>query len=136
MKKFAQVLGSIVYTYLFSALMYVMMALPLLLFSDVSWKVLFLVVFIGVVQGFVTVVQIYATLPFVWLLRNNAVATYLSVGILIYNTIWYIVHVWKSSLGNGTWMVIFAIIASVLLLEVVVGTIPIMIKCRTGEIND
>lgn len=138
MKQVAQVIGSILYSFLFSALMYVLMVWPLVWIIGLSpfWMFVVLFLFAGIIQGIITLIQVYATLPYAWLLKRNLLATILSIGILVVLIIRSIVFVWKTCVGNGFGMILFAIVASVLLIEVVLGTIPNMLKCYNEEISN
>ncbi len=137
MKWIAQVLGSIVYTFIFSALMYILMVWPIAWFLDLSgfWKVMVIFVFAGIIQALITTVQVFATMPYVWLLKENIVATILSIGILAVNLVLNAINVWKECVGNGFWMIVLAIIITVLLLEVLIGSFTAMTQCYTGEIS-
>ena len=93
-------------------------------------------VFAGIIQALITTVQVFATMPYVWLLKENIVATILSIGILAVNLVLNAINVWKGCVGNGFWMIVLAIIISVLLIEVLIGSFTAMIQCYTGAISE
>lgn len=141
MKKILQVLGSVVYTYLFYVIMYLVTVYPFMWFVGLSvlsvfWKIVFIVIFAGLVQGLINLIQAYALLPYVWLLKDNIVATCISIVLLVGCFAWGIFIIWKDLAGNGFWMIVVAVVASLLLIEVIVSTVIPMIGCYTGTIQE
>lgn len=125
MKKIAQILGGIIYTALFSAVLYILIVFPILWILDLpkSWGFVVILLFAGVIQGLIGLVESFAIMPYHWLLKQNIVSTILSIGMLGFLIVRYIIIIWEICHGD----IIFAIVLSVLLVETLVFSIIGMI---------
>lgn len=120
LKVVGQVLAAIVYTCIFTGLLYLITVLPLAWFLTLHPVVLILVlVFLGGFLQFVVFgLQTLLLMPYAWIVKNNVVALVISVGLIFFNIIRNDVAVWKAMLGQGRSAIVIAVIITLLLAEV------------------
>lgn len=134
LKWIVQVIGAIAFTMLFATLMYYLAVAPAAWFVGLStfWKIIVLIFFVGIIQGLLSLIQSVAAIPYIWLVKENKLALYVSIALLVLAIGANIFNLWKANAGGGGWSIVFCIISSILLLEVVVMTIPLMLDCHSG----
>jgi hypothetical protein len=130
LKVVGQVLAAIVYTCIFTGLLYLITVLPLAWFLTLHPVVLILVlVFLGGFLQFVVFgLQTLLMLPYAWIVKNNVVALVISVGLMAFNIIRNGVAVWQSMLGQGRSAIVIAVIISILLAEALIMSVVSVIS--------
>lgn len=119
LKVVGQVFAAIVYTCIFTGLLYMITVLPLAWFLTLHPVVLILVLVIlgGFLQFVIFGLQTLLMMPYAWIVKNNVVALVISVGLILFNIIRNDVAVWKSLLGQGKSAIVIAVIITFLLAE-------------------
>ena len=76
MKTLEQVLSALIYTPLYTGVVYLAIVLPISLLSTLSfWKmVIAYMVFCGLIYGIIALVQSFGLMPFSWIVKGNKVA--------------------------------------------------------------
>lgn len=131
MKWFAQIIGTVLYTAIFAIVLYMITVGPVIWFIGLStfWKIVVLLLFVGIIQGLIFSLHVIAMLPYGWLLKENIVATVIAVALLSVQVVFNIISLWKSCLGHGALPIIFCITASFLLIEFLIGSITGIAGC-------
>ena len=120
-----QILAAPIYTCLFTGIMYFVIILPLAYIITLPWWAMLMVIFIagGILEGLISLLTAVGTIPFVWIVKKNTVALVIASFIAIFNIGCNIVKLWQVLLGNGFWAILFAIIATSMLLQFAYVTI-------------
>lgn len=89
LKSIGQVLAAVIYTCIFTGLLYMILVLPLAWLLTLKPVVLILVLVIlgGFLQFVVFGLQTLLMVPYAWIVKNNVVALVISVGLMIFNLI-------------------------------------------------
>lgn len=103
LKKIGQILSAIVYSFLFSMLMYAICVWPVAWLISLDTKILLLIAIFGggVIYGVLAVLKTLIILPYTWIVKENFAALVISVGIILIHAIRYIVYLVPSLFGNG-----------------------------------
>lgn len=119
LKAIGQVLAAIVYTCIFTGLLYMITVLPLAWLLTLRPVVLIIVLFLfgGLIQGVVFGLQTLIMMPYFWIVKNNVVSLIVSVGLILFNIVRNDVAVWKSLSGQGGSAIVIAVIITLLLVE-------------------
>ncbi len=119
LKSIGQVLAAIVYTCIFTGLLYLVLVLPLAWLLSLNTKVMILLLILlgGVLQFLIFGAQVLLMMPYGWIVKNNIVALVMSVGLMLFNLVHSDIMVWKSMSGHGTSGVVVAVIITVLIIE-------------------
>ena len=138
LKAIGQVLAAVLYTCVFTGLLYLVLVMPLawVLTLKPFWMVVVILLLGGILQGLIIMAQTFLMMPYVWIVKGNVVALVISIGLLLFNLGRSDVLVWQSSTGHGFWPIVFAVIATVLIVEAIAGTIPNLLKAYRGELNE
>ncbi len=128
MKYLGQILSAIVYTPLYTGIMYLAIAYPFSWVMSLSfWKmVVAILVLGGLIEGLIASLQTFAMMPFAWIVKNNKVSFALSTGLCVILPICNIVSLWRAFLGHGAFGVVVAIILSIMLLQFVYGSVLVL----------
>lgn len=135
LKIIGQFFAAIAYTCLFTGLMYLILVLPLGWFLSLSTKTMIIVgIFLGgIIEGIIIGLQFLLMSPYVWIVKKNIVALIISIGLILFNLIYNGVNVWKTAVSYGTEGVIVAIIISILIIQTLFMTIPVIIGFYTED---
>lgn len=119
LKSIGQVLAAIVYTCIFTGLLYLVLVLPLAWLLSLNTKVMILLLILlgGVLQFLIFGAQVLLMMPYGWIVKNNVVALVASIGLMLFNLIRSDVMVWQSMSGHGTSAMVVAIIITVFIIE-------------------
>ena len=125
LKAIGQVLAAIVYTCIFTGLLYMILVLPLAWLLTLRPVVLILVLVMvgGLLQFVIFGLQTLLMMPYTWIVKNNVVALIISVGLMIFNLIRNDVAVWQSLLGQGRSAVVIAVIITILIAEALIFSV-------------
>lgn len=125
LKAIGQVLAAVIYTCIFTGLLYMILVLPLAWLLTLKPVVLILVLVMlgGLLQFVIFGLQTLLMLPYAWIVKNNVVALVISVGLMIFNLIRNDVAVWQSMLGQGRSAVVIAVIITILNVEALIMSV-------------
>lgn len=135
MKYLGQILTAILYTPLYTGAMYLAILLPFSWVMSLSfWKMVVAILFLGgLIEGFIAVLQTIGLMPFIWIVKNNKVSFWLSVGLCIIFPILNVISLWRVFLHYGTMGVITAIILTIMFLQFVYGSVLSLCGLSTKE---
>lgn len=135
LKVIGQILAAIVYTCIFTGLLYMVLVLPLVWVLTLKpfWIVVVIILLGGILQGIIIMAHTFLLMPYMWIVKENVVALIISIALILFNLGRSDVLIWQASTGHGLWMIIFAIIATGLILEAVFATIPFLVNAYAGE---
>ena len=121
LKGIGQILASLVYTPLYTGIMYLVIVLPTIWIITLSfWKMLLAIVVLGgIIEALITLLQALGLLPYSWITKNNKVAYVTSIILCVVLPLYNIFKLWSIMLEYGTLGIIVAIILSGLLLQFV-----------------
>ena len=119
LKGVGQILASLVYTPLYTGIMYLVIVLPTIWIITLSfWKMLLAIVVLGgIIEALITLLQALGLLPYSWITKNNKVAYVTSIILCVVLPLYNIFKLWSSMLGHGTLGIIVALILSGFLLQ-------------------
>lgn len=119
MKYIGQIFASIVYTCLFTGIMYLVITIPLAYVIAFQWWGILLYILIGgvLLEGLIQLMGTIGIMPYIWIVKNNIVATSISILLALFNVGTNIYNLWVSLAGHGTWAVIFGLVVTLLLLQ-------------------
>lgn len=125
LKFLGQILASVVYTSIFTGIMYLVIVFPLAYIISLPWWGILLVMmfFGGLIQGLIHILAGSGMLPYMWIVNKNIVATIISVVLILINVGSNMIRVWSAIGGGGSWAFIFGLAVSVLLIEFIVMSI-------------
>jgi hypothetical protein len=80
-KYLSQILAALIYTPLYTGIMYLVIVLPVLWIVHLStWKMIVAFIFLGaILEGIITILQVLGLIPFTWIVKNNRVSLLISV---------------------------------------------------------
>ena len=124
MKYLAQILASVVYSYFYTAIMYLVIVLPLTFVLSLPWWGMLLTILFagGLIEGITNLLAGFGSIPFFWILKKNVVAKYLAICITIANLGYCIITMWKSLLGNGFWAITLGLVVTAMVIKLVWAT--------------
>lgn len=125
LKAIGQVLSSLVYTYVYTWLMYLILIFPLTWILSLNTKIMILVLILfgGIIQALIMLAQTFVMLPYAWIVKNNKAALYLSIALILILFIRWDVNIWQNMLGLGTSAIVVAVIATVFIIEAIIMSI-------------
>lgn len=125
LKSIGQVLAAIVYTCIFTGLLYMITVLPLawLLTLKTAVMILVLIILGGLIQFVVIGAQTLLLMPYMWIVKNNIVSLVISIGLMSFNLIRSDVIVWQGVSGHGRSAVVIAVIITILIAEALIGSV-------------
>lgn len=138
MKYIAQILASLVYTSLFTGIMYLVITVPLAFILSLPWWGILLFIFIGggILEAIVTTLGSFGTMPYVWIVKKNIIATIIAIVLVLVNVGMNLFRLWGALWGNGTWAIIFGIVVTVILLQFVYAVIMGIIMAYQNNFDD
>lgn len=120
LKYLGQLVAALIYTPLYTQIMYLVTAIPVIWIATLSfWKmVMALIIVSAIIEGVIVALQILGLMPYAWISKGNKVAMGISVTICTLLTLYNIYKVWSILLQyGGASAIIIAIIISGLLLQ-------------------
>ena len=125
LKFLGQILASVVYTFIYTGIMYLVIVFPLAYIISLPWWGILLVMmfFGGLLQGLIHILAGSGILPYMWIVNKNIVATIIAVVLILINVGSNMIRVWSAIGGGGTWAFIFGLAVSALLIEFIVMSI-------------
>ena len=135
LKYLAQIVASIVYSNLFTGLMYLIIVLPIAWVLSLPWWGILLVIVLGggIIEGIISLLQVLGIMPYTWIVKNNTTALVLSILIILFNLGRSTFVLWKSLIGQGTLAIILAIVFTGLIIQLVFSVIPALITFKNEE---
>ena len=135
LKSIGQVLSAVVYTCLFTGLLYLILVLPFgwLISLKTKTMILALIFLGGIIQALIVGAQVLLMMPYAWIVKNNIVALVISVGLMIFNLTFNDIQVWRNSLDHGTTGIIIAVIITLMIVEALIFSIIGIISSYTEQ---
>lgn len=130
LKYVGQVLSSIIYTPIYTGVMYLLIVFPFMWIVTLSfWKMVIAVIVLGgIIEGVVMLLQTLGILPYSWIVKNNRVALFISIALCVLLSLYNVYALWKALIGFGAFGIISAIILSLMILQFVFGSITGMLS--------
>ena len=124
-KYIGQILAAIIYSPLYTGLMYIIVVFPLAWILKFSfWKALVaFIIFGGVVEGLMNLLQTIGIMPYYYIIKKNNVAYYISLILCVLFPLLNIIHLWYNIWGGSTKDFLFVIIVSGFLIQFVLGAV-------------
>lgn len=124
-KKIGQILASLIYTPLYTCIMYMAIVIPIVWIVTLSfWKMLaVLIIFSGILEGLVLLLQFLGLMPFSWIVRENKVSFWISVILCICLPICNVISLWKILLEHGDSGIVAAILMTLMFIQFIYGSI-------------
>lgn len=128
-KSIGQVLAAIIYTNLYTGLLYLITVTPVAWILTLKPIVMILLIILlgGIIQGIIIGAQTLIMVPYVWIVKKNIVALAISIGFMLFNLVRSGVRLWQCNMGQGTWATIILIVISILILEALIGSVVCVI---------
>lgn len=125
LKYITQILTALVYTPIYTGIMYLAIVFPVMWIISLStWKmILALIVLSGLIQGIIMMLQTLGSLPYTWIVKENKTSLVISIGLCAILPLYNIYSVWRILLGNGTWAFIAGVIITFMILQFVLTSI-------------
>jgi len=136
LKAIGQVLAAILYTNLYTGLLYLIIVMP------VTWIltlrpliIVILVIFLGgIIQSIIIGAQTLIFVPYVWIVKRNVIALLVSIGFMLFNLVRSAVRLWQCNLGQGTWITILLVVFSLMILEALIISVVGVYKAYSDDI--
>lgn len=135
-KYIAQVLSSLIYTPIYTGLMYIIICFPTMWILELPlWKMILAFIFFGgiVVEGIICLMQTIGLLPFAWIIKSNKTSFVISIILCIIPPILNIISIWMVCVKYGARGFGAATMLSILLLQFIYGSISALIKLKDIE---
>ncbi len=134
-KFLGQVLAALIYTPIYTGIMYAAIALPLGWIMSLSfWKMIFAIIVLGgLIEGLIAFLQMVGLFPFAWIIKGNKVSFWLSTGLSVLFPVLNIISLWGFLLAYGTTGVVFAIIVSIMLIQFICNTLLVLFGSKNDE---
>lgn len=131
LKYLAQSLAALIYTSLYTGIMYLVIVLPFVRIVTLSkWKMIIaILVFGGIIEGIVISLQALGIMPFKWIVKTNRLALGISMMLCVLLPLYNIYNLWQICVGYSTWGVVTAIILSGMMLQFVIGSLTGILSC-------
>ena len=125
LKGIGQILASLVYTPLYTGIMYLVIVLPTMWIISLStWKMIIAFILLGgIIEGVIAILQVLGLMPFAWIVKNNRISFGISVSLCILFPIFNVVMLWRILLGYGGWGIFAALLLTGLFLQFVYGSV-------------
>lgn len=125
MKYLGQVLSALVYTPIYTGIMYFAIVFPVSWVLSLSfWKMIIaFLVLGGIIEGLIVGLQTLGLFPFAWIVKNNKVAFGISTGLCVIFPILNIIAIWREFIGYGAVGIIASIIITLMLLQFIYGSV-------------
>lgn len=125
MKYLLQIIASGIYTCIYTGIMYLLITISLgYVFTLPWWGILLAILFGGfIMELIIAMFTGFGMIPYRWITKDNLIATWIAILLVLFNVGANIYNLWKAAWGNGTWPIIFCIVASVILLHFIISTI-------------
>lgn len=124
-KFIGQILAAVVYTCIFTGIMYYVIVLPLAFVLTLPWWGIALFIFLGggILEGIISLLCGAGLLPYAWISNKNVVSTTISILLILFNVGANIYRVWQYLWDSGTLAVIFGIVITVMLLQFIYASV-------------
>lgn len=125
MKYLGQILAAMLYTPLYTGVMYMAILLPFSWITSLPfWKMVVAILFLaGLVEGLIAILQTIGLIPFAWIVKNNKVSFGLSIGLCVIFPILNVISLWRVFLQHGAMGIITAIILTGMFLQFVYASV-------------
>ena len=138
LKYIGQILAAIIYTCIFTGIMYLIITIPLAFIISLPWWgiLLFVVIGGGLLEGIIQMLGTFGIAPYLWIVNGNSGAAVISVLLVLFNVGSNIYRLWVSIAGQGNWAIVFGIVATGLLLQFVYIAIVGIVMARSGALSE
>ena len=139
LKQIGQVLAEIIYTCLYTGLLYIILVLPLgwLMTLSTKWMIMVLLLVGGVAEGLIISANALLMIPYGWLVKQNMVAYIISIVLVLVNLTFNDVVLWKNMLAiGGKAPIVFAVIITLLFIQAIVFTLIGITTCYSESRNN
>lgn len=135
MKYLLQILSALLYPLLYTGLMYLVILIPLtwILSLSIGWMIVAYVVFGGLIEGAIVLMNSFGLAPFIWINKKNKVSTFISIALCVLFSVWNVISVWGIYSDHGARGVIAAIVFTLLMLQFAVISVVSMIGFVSKE---
>lgn len=135
LKYIRQILSALIYTPIYTGIMYFVIVLPAIWILSLSfWKMILLLIILGgIVEGIISLLQTFGLLPYTWIVKDNRVSLWISIVLCVIFPLLNIYSLWKHLYGQGTWGIVAAVILSFLLLQFVYGSVLALLELSIDE---
>lgn len=137
MKYLGQVLSALIYTPIYTGIMYFAIVFPVSWVLSLSfWKMIIAFLILGcIIEGLIGGLHILGLFPFAWIVKNNKVAFSISTGLCVIFPILNIIAIWREFIGHGTIGIIASIVITLMLLRFIYGSVISLYGLKV-EVND
>lgn len=133
LKYIGQILASIVYTPLFTGIMYLAISLPIAWIASLSigWMILAIAVYIGINEILLITLHSLGMIPYGWILDDNKISFVISLILCILLPLNNIVQLWTTPIcEERTTRIILSVIMTGGLLHFIIGTLICLFKIK------
>lgn len=125
LKSIGQILSALIYTPLYTGVMYMAMVIPTIWIVTLSfWKMIAAIVVLGgIIEGLVMLVQTIGLMPYAWIVKENKVAFWISIALCVVFPILNVISLWRMLLTHGGLGIFTAIILTLIFLQFVYGSV-------------
>lgn len=118
-KYLSQILAALIYTPLYTGIMYLVIVFPVLLIVHLTtWKMMLAFIFLGgILEGIIYFLQVIGIVPFTWIVRNNRVSLWISVAVCVLLPLYNIVSLFMILSKYGGFGIFTAIVLTGILLQ-------------------
>lgn len=130
-----QVLAALVYTPLYTGVMYMAILLPFSWVMSLSFwtMIVAFIVLGGLIEGLIAFLQMVGLMPFAWIVKRNKAALWISTGLCVIFPILNIISLWRMFLGHGTVGIVAAVILSIMFIQFVCGSVLSLCGLKSNE---
>lgn len=135
MKYIGQIIAAVIYTCLFTGVMYYAITIPVAFILALPWWgiLLFILIGGGIIEGIIQMLCGFGAVPYAWITKQNNIATAISVLLVLFNVGVNLYRLWATLVGQGTWAIIFGVVATALLLQFVIMAIMGIMTARNMD---
>lgn len=134
-KYLAQILTALVYTPIYTGVMYLAIVFPVTWIISLStWKMILALLFLsGLIEGIIMLLQMLGLLPYSWIVKDNKISLAISVGLCVVLPLYNIYSVWRIIWGHGSWAIVAGLIITFMILQFVLTSIGGILEVRNDE---
>lgn len=125
MKRILQTICALLYTPIYTGIMYVAIVYPIMWVLTLSfWKMIVAIIILGgLIEGLIAFLQSIGVLPYAWIVKQNNFARWISMVLCVLLPLFNGFSLWASLISHGLWGIVCAIILSIMLIQFVIGSI-------------
>lgn len=103
LKYIGQLLAALVYTPIYTFILYALIVFPIIWFASMSlkWIIIAVIFFGGVIEGLIFLMKFIGFIPFAWIFKDNKCAVWISAAIMVILTVICLYSVWSVLSQDG-----------------------------------